>query len=495
MKRLMAILFVGVIGAAASAVFISTTTSGNDDKFARSANPIPNRYIVRLADDNFRSAAPDSREVAAAANDLAADYGAVPDLVYFAAMKGFAAEMSPKAAMMLANDPRVLMVEEDGIVRGMDAQPNAPWGLDRIDQRILPMDGSYNHSPVDTTVHVYVIDSGIRASHMDFGGRATADFDGIIDGQNGNDCNGHGTHVAGTVGGNTSGVAKGVRLHGVRVLGCGNTGTVSTVLAGVDWVAANRQSPAVVNMSLGSGVSELLDFVINQTIESGITFVVSAGNSTSDACNVSPARIPNAITVGATTQQDGIAWFSNFGSCVDIMAPGFEITSAWIFGDQSYKSMNGTSMAAPHVTGMAARYLFDNPTATPTQVTNHLLGNATVGMIGGLDQATPNLLLYGESPADSCSGTSFQGYIPRDATAYHSASGFSAGGGTFSAVLTIFDSLSAEITLQRRSGSSWTDVASTTDEILTLDAPSGTYRWKVTSLKGGSDYSLCSTTP
>ncbi|KIQ54833.1 S8 family peptidase [Meiothermus taiwanensis] len=324
--------------------------------------------------------------------------GLAPDArveqVYTAALLGLAARLSPENLAALRQDPRVAYIEADQVMSISATQTGATWGLDRIDQRTLPLSGTFTYSNTGSGVNAYIIDTGIRVSHSEFGGRATAVFDAIGDGRNGNDCNGHGTHVAGTVGGTVYGVAKSVRLYAVRVLDCNGSGSNSGVIAGVDWVRQNARRPAVANMSLGGGVSSALDTAVNNAINAGITFVLAAGNSNRDACQFSPARVAAGITVGATTSSDTRASYSNYGSCLDLFAPGSSITSAWISSNTSINTISGTSMAAPHVAGVAALYLQSNPTASPATVRNAIVSNATVGVVGSAGSRSPNLLLY-----------------------------------------------------------------------------------------------------
>lgn len=495
MKTIVVTFFAVALGL--SLMFMtSDTTSGDQGKFVRSRTAIPNRYIVLFDDAALSSKLAPAREVSAVTSDVAKQYGARPERVYSTAMKGFAAEMSAKQAIAMSRDPRVRMVEEDGLVSISATQPNATWGIDRIDQRQLPLNNTYNYESASSNVNVYVIDTGIRPSHVEFGGRATIDYDAVMDGQNGVDCNGHGTHVAATVGGNTVGVARGVRLHGVRALPCGGTGPVSNVLAAVDWVAANYVSPAVVNMSVGGEVSQLLDFVIDQAISGGLPFVIAAGNATDNACNMSPGRVPAAITVGATGPTDNFLYFSNYGSCVDVFAPGETINSAWYTGDQIYKEKSGTSMATPHVTGLAAIYLSTHPNATPAEIANVIISRATPGVINGLpDTATPNLMAYSDPPVESCSGTEYESALAfQEHTYLPGMDGFDGPAGNYSSALNILDSMATRVTLERKTGTIWNAVASSNDEdILNYTGQSGRYRWKVESLKGGSPYTLCTT--
>ena len=346
---------------------------------------IPDRYIVVFHDSVNNVVTTTERLVRVHAGTL--------HHTYTSALHGFAGSFTPVEIERMRSDPSVGYIEADQIARIVGTQLNPPsWGLDRTDQRNLPLDASYTANDA-TGVHAYIIDTGIRTTHIDFGGRATFDVNKNSDGML-IDCNGHGTHVSGTVGGATYGIAKNVRLHAVRVLNCAGSGAYSDVIAGVDWVTANHQSPAVANMSLGGGPSAALDAAVVNSINSGVFYGIAAGNSSYSACNDSPSRVPQATTVGATTIKDSLASFSNFGSCVDILAPGLAITSAWNGSDTDVNTISGTSMATPHVVGVAALYLQANPLATPAQVGAALTANATPGKIPGLPAGTPNLLLY-----------------------------------------------------------------------------------------------------
>jgi Subtilase family/Bacterial Ig domain len=288
----------------------------------------------------------------------------------------------------------VAFVEEDGEVHAVATQTPATWGLDRIDQRALPLSSSYTYNQTGAGVHAYVIDTGLRATHAQFAGRVGNGYTAINDGRGTSDCNGHGTHVAGTVGGTTYGVAKSVTLHPVRVLNCSGSGTTSGVIAGVDWVTANRVKPAVANMSLGGGASSALDTAVVNSTNAGVTYAVAAGNSNANACNSSPARVAAALTVGATTSTDARASYSNYGSCLDIFAPGSSITSAWYTSDSATNTISGTSMASPHVAGAVALYLQTAPTATPAQVAQAVVAIATQGVVTSPGSGSPNRLLY-----------------------------------------------------------------------------------------------------
>jgi len=312
--------------------------------------------------------------------------------VYQNALNGFAVEMSEADAERLSQDFRVKFVEEDGVVTADATQSNPPWGLDRIDQRNLPLNAIYTFNWTGSGVRAYVIDTGIRTSHTQFGGRASNVFDAF--GGSGADCNGHGTHVSGTIGGSTYGVAKSVMLRGVRVLDCNGSGSNSGVIAGVDWVRQNHIAPAVANMSLGGGASSALDTAVNNLHNANVTIAVAAGNSNANACNSSPARAANAITVGSTTTTDARSSFSNFGTCLDLFAPGSGILSAWFSSNTATATLSGTSMASPHVAGVAALYKQANPSASSTTIRNAIVNNATTNVVSNAGTGSPNRLLY-----------------------------------------------------------------------------------------------------
>lgn len=372
----------------------------DDDKLngkllRKGAQKIPGQYIVVF--EEFATGRTGRFSMAAELSGfMTSVYGGKVKHVYQHALNGYAAEMSEEAALALSKDSRVAFVEEDSIMHTTVTQNNATWGLDRIDQRALPLSTTYTHNFTGAGVHAYIIDTGIRTTHTQFGGRASVGFDAV--GGNGQDCNGHGTHVAGTVGSSTFGVAKGVILHAVRVLGCNGSGSNSGVIAGVNWVRQNRIRPAVANMSLGGGPSAALDAAVNSAVAAGVTFAVAAGNSNQNACNFSPARAANALTVGSTTRTDARSSFSNFGTCVDIFAPGSGITSTWSTSNTATNTISGTSMASPHVAGVAALYLQGHTSATPAAVRTAMVNASTPNRVTNAGAGSPNRLLYSLIP-------------------------------------------------------------------------------------------------
>ena len=361
-------------------------------------------YIVVL-----RSGTTDPAAVAA---EQVGRLGGSVGFVYQHALAGYSARLPISAVTALAADPRVAFVERDGIVKADATQTGATWGLDRIDQRARPVDGSFTYTGTGSGVKAYIIDTGLRFAHNEFGGRAIRGTDtvtsggllGIIGGgsgsTNGEDCHGHGTHVGGTVGGATYGVAKQVTLVAVRVLDCSGSGATSGVIAGVDWVTGNHQAgqPAVANMSLGGGASTALDTAVQNSINDGISYGLAAGNGNQlgmaeNACNTSPARVPAGMTIGATDANDAKASFSNYGNCVDWFAPGVNITSSWYTNNTATNTISGTSMATPHVVGVAAQYLGVNTTASPAQVRDSLYNLTTKGIVTS-SSTTNNHLLF-----------------------------------------------------------------------------------------------------
>ncbi len=385
-------------------------TSSLAPLFIAGNDTIPNQYIVVLKKSS-------EMQVQSAVIQSVAGMGGQILFEYGSALQGFAVILSDPALAELRANPMVDYIEADQMVsldpmvdsgssvdmpaaEGNDdisiatVQSPATWGLDRIDQRNLPFNTSYSYQTTASTVHVYILDTGIRSTHTQFGGRATRDYDAMGDGQNGNDCNGHGTHVAGTIGGSRYGVAKAVRIHAVRVLGCDGLGPYSGVIAGVNWVATHRVKPAVANMSLGGNYSAALNSALTAAIGAGVTFVVAAGNYNFNACNYSPSSTPGAITVGSTTSTDARSYFSNWGTCLDIFAPGSDITSSWFGSDTATKTISGTSMASPHVAGVAALYLAAIPNASPASVASALISYSTKNKVTNPALGSANRLLY-----------------------------------------------------------------------------------------------------
>ncbi|MFD5230589.1 S8 family peptidase [Streptomyces qaidamensis] len=353
-----------------------------------SANAVENSYIVVLKESaGFRANSTKGE-------DLVAKYGATVDWTYDAVLNGYAIRISASGARSLAEDPAVEFVEQDRMVHLEATQFNPPWGLDRIDQPRLPRNLMYSYpDTAGKSATVYVIDTGVRITHTEFAGRARHGYDFVDRDTNASDGNGHGTHVATTVAGKTYGVAKQSKIVSVRVLNNNGAGTLSGVIAGVDWVTVRRVRPAVANMSLGAGVSTSLDTAVRNSIASGVTYAVAAGNSNADAASFSPARVGSALTVGASTFTDSRSSFSNYGSRLDMFAPGSLITAGWHTSDTATTTLSGTSMASPHVAGAAAVYLTSHPSAGPATVHSALVNGATTGVLNNIGTGSPNRLL------------------------------------------------------------------------------------------------------
>jgi aqualysin 1 len=357
------------------------------------SKPIMGDYIVVFKDNVANPSA-------AAANLVAAGGGRLLH-TYTSAIKGFAATLPEAAVQALQNNPNVDYIEQDQTVSLSTTEGSATWGIDRIDQLSLPLSTTYNYDKTGAGVYAFIIDTGIRADHTEFTGRVLAGFNSVSDNNGTNDCNGHGTHVSGTVGGTTYGVAKDVKLIPVRVLNCRGSGSWSGVIAGIDFAANDSRRPAVANMSLGGGLSASVNAAVAGASGKGVTMAVAAGNETADACGSSPASEPSAITVGATTSTDARASYSNFGTCVDIFAPGSAITSAWNTSSTSTNTISGTSMATPHVTGVAALVTQANQVDVvapigfgPADIAAIVISNAAANRISSPGTGSPNLFLY-----------------------------------------------------------------------------------------------------
>jgi serine protease len=339
-------------------------------------------------------------------------------------------DASEKQIKQLLSDPSVAYIEQDQMmyatpIEAQGDQPNATWGLDRIDQRSGSLDGNYHYDFDGTGVTAYVVDTGVLNTHNEFGGRSSSGYDFVDNDSNSTDCNGHGTHVAGTIAGSTYGVAKNVNIVGVRVLGCNGSGTNSGVIQGINWVKNNASGPSVANMSLGGGASQATDDAVNSAVAAGITFVVAAGNDNSNACNYSPARAANAITVGSTANGDSRSSFSNYGNCLDIYAPGSSITSAWYNSNSATNTISGTSMAAPHVAGVAALYLDENNNLSTSQVESLLNSRASSNKVTDAKSGSPNKMLFALAEDTGCGNN-----CPVDATELSNNQGVAVSGAT-----------------------------------------------------------------
>ncbi|TPT45894.1 S8 family peptidase, partial [Acinetobacter baumannii] len=376
--------------AATHFVYAASNVANPVNDSSQAKGIIKNQYIVILNKD-----AGPSKDFA---QNIAKQHAGKVLQSYDTVLKGFAIYLPDTAGAAfieaMKKNPHVLSVESDTIVN-IDAttQSNPDWGLDRIDQKALPLNSTYSYLQTGSGTTAYIVDTGILSSHQEFSGRVLSGYTAISDGNGTTDCNGHGTHVAGTVGGTTYGVAKNVNLVPIRILGCDGSGASSNVIAGLDWILKNGKKPAVVNISLGGATSSSLDSAVENLYNNGYVMVVAAGNSNTDACTSSPARVSKAITVAATDNTDTRASYSNYGSCVDIFAPGSQINSSWIGSNTATKILNGTSMATPHVAGVVAEMLQSTPTASPQTISTNLLNQASSNVVKN-PSGSPNRLLY-----------------------------------------------------------------------------------------------------
>jgi subtilisin family serine protease len=471
---------------------------------AGTAKAIPGQYIVVLKDGGNGAA-------------VASANGIRPKFVYSATIDGFAGSLTQAQLAKVRKDKSVAYVTPDGVatisgkplpapdgthtsltpratagggVSTQTTQAGATWGIDRVDQR-TGLNGTYNYTATGAGVRAYVIDTGIYTAHTQFGGRASVGFDSVGDGQNGQDCNGHGTHVAGTIGGATYGLAKAVGLTAVRVLNCSGSGSFSGVIAGIDWVTYNHNGPSVANMSLGGGFSQPVNDAVTKSIASGVTYAVAAGNEAQNACNVSPASTPGALTVGATDSADVRASFSNYGACVDVFDPGVSITSAWIGSTTATNTISGTSMASPHVAGLAALYLQSNPYATPAVVTDVLKTTAVPWIVSGAGPGSPNLFARKWNGALTATGNSQ--YQPDGSYWYQANAGY------IQAWLTGTAGTDPDLYLLRWSGTAWVSVAGsasvTPSERVVYLGTAGYYMLRIYAFNGFGSFDVWANHP
>ena len=485
---------------------VASTVAAAATPAGAGAQEIPGQYIVVLKDQASGPAADKTKT-------RVRNRGGKVQREYSRVLKGFSAKLTKEALAEVRGDPAVDYVEPDRVITLDATQNNATWGLDRIDQRNLPLSTTYTYDTTAPSVTAYIIDTGLRLTHSQFGGRAVSGYD-AVDGGSADDCNGHGTHVAGTVGGSTYGVAKGVRLVAVRVLNCSGSGTTSGVVAGIDWVTGNHAAgaPAVANMSLGGGISTTLDNAVVRSINDGVTYAVAAGNENANACNGSPSRVAAAITVGSTTSSDARSSFSNFGTCVDVFAPGSSITSSWYSSYTATNTISGTSMATPHVAGAAALYLQGNQGASPATVAAAITGNATQNVVGNPGSGSPNRLLFTNptgvptptptatptatpttTPTPTCEPT-FTGTLTGTGASLYSPGCQATTTYTHRGVLRGPAGADFDLYLQKFNGSTWTTVASglgyTANEDVSYTGTAGTYRWRVYSYSGSGSFTL-----
>jgi len=471
-----------------------------NDKFRTSRNAIPDRYVVVLEDQPET----ESKSVDHKVERLQEFYPGNTGHIYRDAFKGYSVEMTEEGAKLLSEDPDVKYVEQDAIVWQTDTLSSPGWALDRIDQRGLPLDVSYTYSSSDGTgVNVYVIDSGISPNHETLLGRVNAAYDAVHDNTPIDQCNGHGTGVAGVIGNSSFGVARNVNLYSVRVLPCTGYGAVSDVLAGIDWVTRHAVKPAVANMSLETTFSRTVNDAVSASIRSGVTYVVAAGNDGDDACRYSPSAVQEAIVVGATNSTDQRVAYSNFGTCVDILAPGEGVKTIWNTTPATYTYASGTSFASPFVAGVAATYLQQDPAASPQAIAAEIVANATIGAIANVGEGSANSFVFavldgGNLPPVGCGGDPYSGTLSSPGSSEYQSGpgGFSGGSGMYSASLAEPAGADFSISLEKKGKNrSWSLVATGVNGEVLYRGRSGTYRWRIASNSGSGDYSLCSVTP
>lgn len=462
---------------------------------------IPGEYIVVLKDQKQTATAAKS-----SARGMSAKHGGTVRHVYGAALDGYSATMSKAQAAALAGDPAVARVEQAFEVRAIDEQNNPPsWGLDRIDQPDTPLDANYTYpSNAGQGAHVYVVDSGVNLGHTEFTGRTGSGYDFVDYDSNPADCNGHGTHVAGTAAGTRYGVAKRATVHAVRVLDCGGSGSNADIIAGIDWVRANAIKPAVVNYSIGCSsrcTSAAMDNAVSSLLSSGVMFVQAGGNGNDDACYYSPQHVNGTLTIGNSTISDAKASSSAWGSCVDLFAPGTNITSSWYTSSTAYNTISGTSMASPHVAGAVALYLAANSSASTSQVASAIINNSESSTLTGIPSGTPNRLLNTEfllggtnpPPTTGCAGMTTTRTGSLASGYYVNLPSFTdSTAGTMTVCLDGPTGADFDVVLQKQSGSSWSTVARgetpNPDERFTHTNTAGTYRLVVTAYSGSGSY-------
>jgi len=469
--------------------------SAKSDKFKRSQRPIADQFIVVLNDGTENKFDPD-----AVIGDLNRRFPGSIGKVYSSAVHGYSVRMNSAQAQALSDDPLVKYVEEDSYVSETDVETNPGWGLDRLDQRSVPFDFTYNYNGRGTGVNIYILDSGILSTHVELQGRVVSAYD-AVHGQTGSQCNNHGTSVAGVAGSTTFGVAKNAMLQDVRVLPCTGYGSVSDVISGVDWVTRHAIRPAVANMSVQTAFSKSLNDSVSSSIAAGITYVVGAGNNSGDACGWSPSAIPEAIVVAATNSSDSRVSWSNTGTCVDLFAPGEGISTISNETDTTTTYASGTSYSSPYVAGIAALYLEQHPAASPAEVSAAITSLATTDVVIDAGIGSPNLLaysLFAPAPPNPCDGTAFSGMLPGVGNSDYqsSSSGFNGGTGLYAADLSMPTGAVFSLSLEKQSRGRWSVAASSSSGgPIRYRGKSGTYRWRIADVSGSGNYDLCASAP